>query len=266
MGYDLGDTVTDMWGEVRDADGALTTATGAALTVYLPDGTEDTPTVGTPTLGVYGADYVPTVPGPYRWWLRTTSPATAKTGSFNVRPVIERSIISLADFKAQANMEFPDDDEELRPYLEAATGVVERYLKKAVVRRTITETHTVRGGPLVLNWTPVMSLTAVATSDGATTWDVSGLTVSSAGVVIPSSGLIGGEVEVTYVAGMAEIPAEWILAALIICQHLWETQRGQSGGPVAGGLDMPGAGITSFGFSIPNRAKELLGESPPMVA
>jgi hypothetical protein len=266
VAYDLGDTVTDMWGEVRDSTGALTTATGAALTLYKPDGTEEVLAVTTPSTGVYGADYVPVVPGPYRWWLRTTSPATAKTGSFNVRPVIERSIISLADFKAQANMEFPDDDEELRPYLEAATGVVERYLKKAVVRRSITETHTVRGGPLALNWTPVQSLTTVATTDGTTTWDVSGLTVSSAGIVSPASGSISGEVEVTYVAGMGEVPAEYILAALIIAQHLWETQRGQAGGPFAGGLDMPGAGITSFGFSIPNRAKELLGEPPPMVA
>jgi hypothetical protein len=265
--FDLGDLVP-LTVTIKDASGAAANATTVALTITLPDGTTVTPTVTNPpaTTGVYEYDYPTVQAGRHlaRW--TSTGPQAAYVDVFDVRSATPPYIGSLAALKAQLNMTGTTDDEELRTHLEAATGVVERYLKRAVVRRPFTEQHTVRGGPLVLNWTPVVSLTSVATTDAATTWDVSELTVTSAGIVTPVTGSIVGEVETVYVAGMEIIPAEYVLAALIVAQHLWETQRGQTGGPFAGGLDMPGAGITSFGFSIPNRAKELLGESPPLVA
>lgn len=269
MAYDLGDTVTDMWGEVRAANGALTAVTTAALTVYKPDGTEETPTVTNPSTGIYGADYVPTVEGPYRWWLRTTGPATAKTGAFYVNPVIERSIISLADARAQLNMVSNASDEELRQVISAATVAVEEYVKRAVVRATRVDYLAVRAGqPLVVRWTPVVSLTSVATVDAATSWDVDDLYVNpNSGVVASMSGTSPtGQLAVTYVAGMTDIPANYREATEIIAQHLWDAKRGTKGSPFPGGLDMPGAGITSFGYSIPNRAKELLGVAPPLVA
>ncbi len=269
MAYDLGDTVTDMWGEVRDGTDALTAAATAALTVYKPDGTEETPTVTNPSIGVYGADYVPTVEGPYRWWLRTTGPATAKTGAFYVNPVIERSIISLADARAHLNMASNASDEELRQVIGAATVAVENYLKRAVVRATRVEYLNVRAGQVLrLLWTPVLSITSLATVDAATSWTVGNLFVDpETGIVTPLSGTAPtGRLTATYVAGMTYIPPNYREATEIIAQHLWDAKRGTAGAPFPGGLDTPGAGITSFGYSIPNRAKELLGEPPPMVA
>lgn len=269
MAYDLGDTVTDMWGEVRDAADALTTAATAALTVYKPDGTEETPTVTNPSIGIYGADYVPTAEGPYRWWLRTTGPATAKTGSFYINPVVERSIISLADARSHLNMVSNVSDEELRQVISAATVVVENYLKRAVVRATRVEYLNVRAGQVLrLLWTPVLSVTSLATIDGATSWTVGNLFVNpETGIVHTLSGSVpSGQLTATYVAGMTYIPANYREATEIIAQHLWDAKRGTAGSPFAGGLDTPGAGITSFGYSIPHRAKELLGEPPPMVA
>lgn len=268
MSYDLGDTVTDMWGEVRDGAGTLTAASTAALTVYLPDGTTTTPTVSNPSTGVYGADYVPAVEGPYSWWLRTTGPATAKTGSFHVNPVLERSIISVADARQQLNMVSNASDEELRQVVSAATVAVENYLKRAIVRATRVDYRTVRTGQaLCLAWTPVLSLTSVATVDGSS-WNVADLFVDpNSGIVSTLNGASpSGRLAVTYVAGMAYIPPNYREAAEIIAQHLWDAKRGTKGSPFPGGLDTPGAGITSFGYSIPNRAKELLGNPPPLVA
>jgi hypothetical protein len=269
VGYDLGDTVTDMWGEVRNAAGALTAATTQALTVYKPDGTTETVTVTNPSTGVYGADYVPAVQGPYRWWLRTTGPATAKTGSFHVNPVIEHSIISVADARQQLNMVSNASDEELRQVISAATVAIEDYLKRAIVRSTRVDYRAVRPGQaLCLMWTPVLSLTTVATVDGATTWDVANLFVDpNTGIVSTLTGSSpAGRLQVTYVAGMTLIPANYREATEIVAQHLWDAKRGSKGSPFPGGLDTPGAGITSFGYALPNRAKELLGNPPTLVA
>lgn len=269
MAYDLGDTVTDMWGEVRDAAGALTAASTADLSVYKPDGTEEPVTVTNPSTGIYGADYVPATEGPYRWWLRTTGPATAKTGAFYVEPVIERSIISVADGRRQLNMVSNASDEELRQVLSAATVVVENHLNRAIVRATRVEYHTVRSGnPLILTWTPVLSLTSVATVDGGTSWNVADLFVDpNTGIVSSLAGSSpSGRLATLHVAGMTYIPPNYREAAEIIAQSLWDAKRGTKGSPSAGGLDMPGAGITSFGYSIPDRARVLLGSPPTLVA
>lgn len=266
MAYDLADVV-GLEVTIRDANGDPADGGSVVLTIGLPDGTTATPAVSHAGVGVYQVDYIPTVPGRHTVsWVCTGLNASGYSDVFDVRPATPAYIGSLAALKEQLNITSSSSDEELRLYLEASTGVVERHLKRAVVRRERTEQHSVAHGPLILNWTPVVALISVATTDGATTWDVSSLTVSSAGIVTSNGDSIRGDIETLYIAGESIIPAEWHLASVIIGQHLWESQRGDSGSPFAGGLDMPGAGITSFGFSIPNRAKELLGEPPPMVA
>jgi hypothetical protein len=267
MAVDLGDVLRLNYTHLSPA-GAPVSADTMTVTITLPDLTTAGPTTVAPdSTGVYHYDYQTVQVGRHSVrWLGTGANPGAHAEAFDVRTANPPYLASPAALKAQLNMTGTADDDELRLYLEAATGVVERYLKRAVVRRTFTERHTVGHGKLILNWTPVVSLTSVETTDGVTTWDVSGLVVSAAGVVTTATGSISGEVEAVYVAGDAVVVAEWTLAGLIIAQHLWETQRGQAGGPFAGGLDTPGAGITSFGYLIPNRAKELLGEPPPMVA
>jgi hypothetical protein len=191
---------------------------------------------------------------------------------FDVRTSDAPYLVSLADIKAQTNISNTASDEELRSYLEAATGVVERHLGRAVVRRARTEQHLLRSGAaLVVNWSPVISVTSLAMVDGSFTWNPATLYASSAGVITCPLGTAPyGHVTVTYVAGMTVVPEEYGLAARIIVQHLWETQRGAAGAPRAGGLGdtlgvSRGAG-SGLGYAIPNRALELLGTGMPGVA
>lgn len=259
MAYDLADVVP-LTVTIRDSAGALADGGSVTLTIQLPDGTTATPAVSHPSTGQYQVDYVPTMAGRHvAQWVCTGVNASGYTDTFDVRPAWPAYIVSLADAKTQLNMTTSTDDEELRFYLEAVTDVVEDILGRAVIRRTFTEEHTA-WGEFLLNWTPVVSLTSVAAVDGSVTWNVADLHVSKAGVVSAKPGVtaVEGEITVTYTAGESVVRSNWSLAARIIIQHLWDTQRGSQGGAHPGGLDTPGAGFTRFGFTIPNRAKELL--------
>lgn len=260
MAHDLGDLVP-LAVTIKDAAGTEANAATVTLAITLPDGTTVTPTVANPpaTTGVYTYDYPTVQAGRHiaRW--TSSGPQAAYSDAFDVRAAAPTYIVSLADVKQQLNMTSTDDDEELRIYIEAATGVIEDYLGRAVVRRSFTEEHSVNGA-MMLNWTPVQSLTTVATVDGVTTWDVTDLHVNTSGVVTAKAGAVAlqGDITVTYIAGAPVVPGNWALAARIIVQDLWRTQRGQDGAPVAGGLDTPGAGFTQYGYSVPKLARELL--------
>lgn len=249
--------------------GVLTNAATITLTITLPDGTTTTPTpiVNTGT-GSYRYDYTTAQAGrhTYRW--TTTAPIAPDDGTFDVHPTTA-GIISFETAKAHLNITAATttDDEELRGYIEAATEVVERHTGKTVVRRTITEHHTVSGASMLwLDHRPVLALTSVATYDAVTTWNVPDLHLDDdLGLITVTAGsTLTGHVVVTYVAGMQIVPSNYRLAAGIIVQHLWQTQRGTRGGPRVGGMDDTATVI--MGYAIPNRALELLGPTPPMVA
>lgn len=259
MAYDLADVVP-LTVTIRDAAGAPADGGSVVLTIGLPDGTTATPAVVHPDTGVYQVDYSPTMAGRHMaQWVCTGLNASGYTDMFDVRPAFPAYIVSLADMKNQLNMTSTNDDEELRGYIEAATAVVEDELGRAVVRRTFTEEHSACG-EILLNWTPVASLVSAATVDGSQTWNVDDLHVSKSGIVTakPGAAALVGDIETVHIAGDMIVPANWSLAGKIIVQHLWDTQRGSKGGAHPAGLDTPGAGFTRFGFSIPNRAKELL--------
>lgn len=260
MAFDLGDLVP-LTVTVRDAVGDPADAATVTLTITLPDGATVTPTVANPpaATGVYLYDYPTVQAGRHiaRW--TSTGPQAAYSDAFDVRTAAPAYIVSLADVKQHLNMTSTVDDEELRAYIEAATGVIEDYLGRAVIRRSFTEEHSV-SGEMMLNWTPVQSITSAATVDGVTTWNVADLHVNTSGVVTAkaSAAALSGDITVTYVAGAPVVPGNWALAARIIVQDLWRTQRGQDGAPLAGGLDTPGAGFTQYGYSVPKLARELL--------
>jgi hypothetical protein len=119
----------------------------------------------------------------------------------------------------------------------------------------------------MLRSTPVISVTSIATVDGSQSWTVSPSTMyvdSASGMVQVLSGPpVRGPLLVTYQAGYAAVPANIRLAALIIIQHLWGTQRGAMGVQLGGDSDNWMAGR---GFAIPRRAIELLGPQLPGVA
>lgn len=272
MAYDLADVVP-LTITIRDSAGDAADGGTVTLTVELPDGTTVTPTVVHPGVGQYQVDYPPTMPGRHvAQWVCTGANASGYTDVFDVRPAAPPYLVSLADTKQQLNMTGTADDEELRRLIEAATGVVERHLDMAVVRRTVVERRslgnpTVSSSPgvlqrIALTTKPILSITSVVSADGATTWNPANMRVTDAGVVeVLAGAVVWGPVDFTNVVGMQVIPANYTKAAEIIIQHLWDTQRGSKGGAHPAGLETPGAGFTSFGYAIPNRALELLGPS-----
>ncbi|MFD7793634.1 head-tail connector protein [Streptomyces sp. NPDC059759] len=180
------------------------------------------------------------------------------------------AIVTLADAKKQLNI--PDDetseDVEILGFIDAATAAVEEQLGTVVEPRTVVDeldfSRPVRS--FLLQVVPVISLTSLTSLDGSRSWDVS----PGAAHVDKESGrvtLLGATVSGTavgiYQAGVTAPGANIRLAAKIILQHLWETQRGTMGVQLGGDGE---AYVPGRGFAIPRRAIELLGNQLPGVA
>jgi len=183
--------------------------------------------------------------------------------------------VSLADAKAQLGMNVTDHtyDDLLRDYLAGITGALEDYKHEIIVRRTITDRLNLCGRGYGARqfrlWSaPVISLTSVASWDGAITWDVTQMVVSPSGVVRVMGGPpVTGLVDAAYIAGLQQIPGRYKRGGLVMLEHVWESQRGQltarSGvmGPEEHVRDYPG----EF-FTVPNKAREWLGPPRPVIA
>lgn len=175
-------------------------------------------------------------------------------------------IVSLAAAKTHLNMTDTASDAELAGFISAATGVVEQYVG-AVINRTVTEVFDGGRAVLMLSHIPVVSITSV--TDGGTALDAGAYKVAGdSGVLSRVSGsalvpLLAGvqSVVVVYVAGQAAdtdaVPGNMRMAALIIIQHLWETQRPAAQGPFSQASDDYDP---RYSYSVPRRALELLGE------
>lgn len=256
--------------DVADASGTPANPATATLTITLPDGSTVSPSVPTPTVtGQVRVDYVPSQAGRHVWRLVTSGPTTAYADVFDVRAAAPTGIVSLADARAQLNFGASEtaDDDELRGFIGAATGAVERALGRTVVRRSFTDRLQVgrAATELLLRNVPVLSLASVVSADGATTWSTGNLRPDGeTGLVTVVSGpAFTGTVDVTYQAGDIVVREDYRLAALIIVQHLWETQRGTMGVQLGGDNEPYVAGR---GFAIPRRALELLDTQLPGVA
>jgi hypothetical protein len=256
VAYDLGDVIS-LAVSITDSAGVAANATAVTLTVTLPDGTTETPTVSNLTTGSYTCDYTPATAGRYSVrWVATGLNASAYSDVFNARAA-SSSLLSLAEAKAAIGKTTTASDEELRDYLEATTSLIEQRCG-AVVQRTVTER--VGGyGSLVLRTTPVVSVTSLTgIYDNTPAVAASAVTVDPvSGIVtkLDGSGFSGWTYTIEYVAGRTGAVDESIQqAARVILQHLWRTQRGAA--PKFGGDD----GIDTFGigYALPNRALELL--------
>jgi hypothetical protein len=139
--------------------------------------------------------------------------------------------------------------------------------------RQVVETQDVRAvRVVVLRTTPVLELTAVdpLLTDG-TGYDVATLRLDGdTGVVRRADGgWLCGPLQVTYQAGRESVPATINLAARLLLQHLWQTQRGPTRGLAGGGDDFSVTEpIPGFGYAVPNRVLQLLEpyRLPPGVA
>lgn len=186
-------------------------------------------------------------------------------------------MLTLQEAKLQLNIPTANTthDVELETYVQAAILVAEYHGGLLGELRTIAgERHvTCHWSQLRLFNKPVQSATSVARVDGSLTWDVANLDVDiDSGLLRVVSGpLFSGLLSVAYEAGhpAGQVPQRLNLAARIILQHLWQTQRGamtQQG--VRSVLDETVDNWTSQGrgYAIPNAALELLGEPIPVVA
>ena len=269
--------------DVLDAAGALPHAATVPLTITLPDGTTATPAITDATVsGQYRLAYQTTIPGRYTAHAVTTSPVTSWDDEFDAAATPWPAMVSLADAKSQLNMDVTNHafDDELRDFIAAATGAAELYKHEVIVRRTVTDRLDLsrlgwygyaygglRRQQFWLHSAPVISLTSMVSWDGTFTWDVTQMAVSPSGVVRVMNGPpVTGIVDVTQIAGYQVIPAHYKRGALVILQHLWETQRGP--GTAASGVigseehwRQPG----EF-FSVPDKAKELFGPPRPVLA
>lgn len=268
---DVGDTIP-FAADVRDANSALANALTVTLTITLPDATTVTPTVANPpsSTGHYSYDYPTVQAGPHdaRWFFTFTSGSTTSlTQHYDVRGTASRHIISLADAKDQLKLTTTDSDERLRGFIESATEVVERHTGMAVVRQTVVEDHRLNYSPtLTLKRCPVISVTSAIRVDGTASWSVADLYLSKSSGIVTVKGAgayFSGHIEWIYVAGMITIPSNFVDAATMIVEHLWQTRRGAKGVPRTGGTDDT-VTIPGFSFSIPRKALELLGSTSTM--
>jgi hypothetical protein len=264
--------------DVLDASGTLTHAATVTLTVTLPDGTTATPAITDAAVpGQYRLAYQTTIPGRYTAHAVTAGPVTTWDDEFDAAATPWPAIVSLADAKGQLNMDPADHtyDDLLRDYLAGITGALEEYKHEVIVRRAVTD-------ELKLSWrrsswyvvqefrlwsAPVISLVSVASWDGSITWDVTQMRVSASGVVRVMAGPpVTGLADVAYIAGLNVIPASYKRGALVMLEHVWESQRGQL--TAMSGVMGPEEHFRQPGefFTIPAKAKEWLGPPRPVIA
>lgn len=179
-------------------------------------------------------------------------------------------IVTLEQAKKQLNIapDNTDDDEELQTYIDAAGGAVETHLHEVVVSRQVSERLTLDGSSHFRLWQrPVIELLSLTNRADNSTFDISGLDVDTdTGLVEVVSGVApNGRYTATYQAGYATVPTNYQLGAMLILQHLWDTQRGTQG-TVPGMAGADDNYDPRWSFSIPRRALELLGPPAPVVA
>ncbi|MEU8270830.1 hypothetical protein AB0B89_27190 [Sphaerisporangium sp. NPDC049002] len=258
--------------EVRNSADVLVDPAAVSLTILLPDGTTVgpfiSPAVVRDSVGAYYYDFATTAAGRHiaRWV--STTPTGVDEESFDVAAMwSEAGVISLSGAKKQLNIDADDHDadEEISGFARSVTEVCERHVG-ALGRRSYTEKHS-GGYQIALNHTPVLLLTsAVAVRTGGLGLDVADLDVDGPTGIVErlDACYMAGPIRFTYVAGRTDIPPHVDLAAKILLQHLWDTQRGQSGGVRVGGSDE--VYDPRFGFAIPRRVLELLGDQVSGIA
>lgn len=261
--HDLGDVV-GLAVDLKDAAGTLTNANVVELTITLPDNTTSVPTITNPpaTTGKYVYDYTTTQAGRHtvRWVF--TTPNAAYTDTFDVRPAANNYILSLADAKEHLNIPTTTTtwDEELRTHLEAVTNFVENRVGP-VVRRTVSEVVTyVTGTEYDTRYRRILSVTSIVVlRDGSTPVTLSSIDIDGdQGTLRLKDGtwFPNEPWRLTYVVGRVIVPADITLAAKMILQYTWETQRGiSSAAPLVASSP---AELLAYGVNIPPRALALL--------
>jgi hypothetical protein len=268
---------------VKDVTGALVNATALTLLVKIAviDGTQlTTGTYASPandSTGTYHQDIPVTdlaATGHYQYtWTATGTGAGVSFGEFDVFDPFETSVLPLQDAKDALNIPqaTTTSDSEIAAYIATIESSLRGMTGGPVVNRTITaERSEMMANQTVIpvRQRPLVSVTSITSASGGAIDISAGLDLdSNAGLIRRKLGLpFYGPffqwlpaVTVTYVAGWGTaVPQSFNVAARIILQHLWDTQRGAAGQPLQGEelVTPPG-----FGYAIPAAAAELLDGS-----
>ncbi len=241
---DLGDPYTLTY-PTKPASPATVT-----VTIGLPDMTTAGPFSA--TSGTYA--YTTTQAGRHTVLWVSTGPSDAYSDAFDVAPSDPGFIISLADAKAQLRTTTTVNDEELRLYLAAVTGVVHRRCGQ-ILPKTFTDVFEV-ADTIVLRHAPVISLTSVVPTFPADqayqpiypTYQLDGPSgICRAVPLYPydfgwapwpwnARTPFGLRLTFTYVAGQPVVPAALQVAAREILQDNWGSRR--LAGPMPAGGDV----------------------------
>lgn len=283
MAYDLGDPIPLVFKTV-DAAGVPANVTTAALTITLPDGSTALPAIGAPSpTGTYQptTPYISTQVGEHKVrWVGSGTNAQNYTDVFEILPADPGFIISLAE--ARASLRLPSgqtvDDEDLRSLIASATPVMED-LCGPIIARAHTETYDGGARQLALIYNPVITVTSIIESYGAsyvrtltlqdpfagTGFDSFGYTIDSvtgivtrraAGIAVPfASGT--RNIQVVYTAGRALLPANIVRATRRLVRFMW--QQEMQGQRPNGSVPDAAASTTPSGYLVPNAVKALCG-------
>jgi len=183
------------------------------------------------------------------------------------------SLLTLAEAKAQLDIDGSAEDVELQAFIDALTAPIERHIGPVEVRE-FTETIEGRSASVCLSRIPAVALVSVEPAvDEGDALDLSKLVLDGAtGIVRYRGGSFSGTLwRFVYTAGRAEDMPTVNLAARILLQHLWRTQYGASRGmsSIGGGEDFSVTeAVPGWGYAIPNRVLQLLEpyKVPPGVA
>lgn len=179
------------------------------------------------------------------------------------------ALVTLEEAKRQLDITGTAEDVELQTYIDALDAVIEGFVG-VVEQREITDTITGGGPVLAVLHPPLVAVSSLTGRD--VDYAADSLTVNGPAGIIGRSGggpFPAGDYTVTYTAGRPTVPPTVKLAALVLLQHLWRTQRASRGGLAGGGDDFSvSEPIPGFGYAVPHRVMQLLDSFrlPPGVA
>lgn len=229
---------TDSYDKPVEDGGVLTDAASVTLTVSLPDGTTATPTITNPSTGKYAADYQTTSASPAgryvgSWLLTYSGGATAPyVETFDVGPSLVTEDEALAHLRAAGVISEYDDLDQLYWLCLVATDAVERDLDRILVKRSVTESFDGGRGTILLDSTPVVSITTVVEDDVTLTADSDYVVHAKHGILYRGSSTSRWcwsdgiqNVTVTYVAGYNNPPSVARKVCLNAVQGMWQTSQ-----------------------------------------
>jgi hypothetical protein len=214
------------------------------LVVTKPDGTFDTFNSGSLThagTGQYTYNYLPLTSGGYRYVWTTTVPASASDGVFLVEDATT-TVLTVAEAKLHLGQTGTTQyDTVIGDLIDTAVGVVEGIVGP-LSPKTFSETYSGGSPVIILRHVPVLSVTSIVESWGATNYTLTNEPVGGASdqygydIESPKSGQIVrrtvggypfpffpgmGNIAITYVAGRTSVTPKQKLAVVRQLRLLW---------------------------------------------